>query len=168
MKRFLLLFVLALSFTRSARADYIMLCSDQNGSTCYTSVSSSVTHLYVWHFNSYGTRGAAFTIDISQVPGTTLLGFISPYSVSGDVNGTLSVFYNDCLEGSYLIGTVYLTLGCGEVRVAPASSFDCSFGLHTAYSDLVGALCSCGTQTSRCFPSPTEQSTWGSVKAMYR
>jgi hypothetical protein len=129
---------------------------------------SGFAQLLVVHNYAFETAGSSFTVDISLAPGTTLLGFESLYPHAGQLGGVQSVAYGECKSGTIEVGTVLLVAGCGELRIAPATALDCSGGEHGAYDNRVGALCTCGYQSLRCFPLPTEHFTWGKVKALYR
>ena len=158
---------LTISQSRPAVADWLGLCNDQYACAGY-GPPAGFAELSIQHKFTIGTTGSNFTVDLSNSSGITLLGFESPYPHSGQLDGVMSVAYGECKVGNFEVGKVYLVVGCGEFRVAPATAINCSGAGHVAYTDGVGALCTCGVQTRRCFPLATEPATWGKVKALYR
>jgi len=150
-----------------AFADIVMICTDATGSQCHGSIPQGLQQLVVIHKYSPGAVASRFTINVTAAPGAQLLAFQTEYSASGQLGSEQTVLYNTCMTASIVIGTLYLVMTCGEIRIAPATAVDCSFVEHAAWDNIATALCSC-TGTSRCFPVPTEPSTWGSVKALYR
>jgi hypothetical protein len=143
-----------------------LLCQDATGGFCSGGIQTGFQQLYVVHKFAVGSTGSTFTIDISQAPGTTLLGFTSAFvAYSGDPATGVTVDYGTCMSGSINIGFEYMVVACGQLDIRPAFSQFCTGQLKDAAQPY--GLCAC-IGTRECFPLPTEPSTWGSVKALYR
>lgn len=166
MKRFLLaltcLGVCLLSLVQPASAEWIVIYGDEAGYRCgLASAGYAQVHVFDYTATASGTR---FRLDASNAPGTTLLWFTSPYAFTGDVNSMISIDYGACLGGSFKVGTLDLVAACGWLGFQDVTFIDC------AHNETTGAgwpfpVCA---EYEWCPPFATRESTWGSVKALYR
>ena len=142
-----------------------------------------VNSFYVIHKFSVGRVASQFRID--DATGLTPFAQTSPFLPVGTWNVDLSIAYGECLVGSFIVMTLdFLWLGtplptnCNhliEVLPAPTSPLpgnivivDCAQPVGNVYA---------ATGNYSVYGSPfcgpyctvaTEESTWGSVKALYR
>jgi hypothetical protein len=164
MRRILLLLACLLILSRPVRADHLWLCSEAGGQYCLAAPLGE-TRVFLFHSATTGSVASRFTIDVTGAPGTTLLAFESPFGNIGQLGGEQWVGYGGCKTGA-LVGSIDMVAACGLLRVSHASAIDCS--LTETSADTYGSLCVFCIENPVCYPSPTEQSTWGSVKALYR
>jgi hypothetical protein len=165
MRRILLLLSCLLILSVPARAwDYLRLGCTETEPWCLEAPLGEA-RVYLFH-STTGSIASRFTIDVSGAPGTTFVAFESPYGNSGQLGGEQWVAYGACKTGTILVGSIDMVTACGPLRVGTGASLDCS-GTETS-ADTYGSLCVWCRENPRCYPSPTEQSTWGAVKALYR
>jgi hypothetical protein len=111
-------------------------------------------------------------MDLSGAPGTSFFAFNTPYVPIGNLTNDLSLGYGVCLTGTNSLGTVVASWGAsGTVAITAADGFpdiiytDCSFGELPGH----GGTAYVGSSAGDCNePNPTQPSTWGQVKALYR
>jgi hypothetical protein len=165
MRKALFLSVCLLTAAPASRAQVLLLCTgDYPNGTCQLT-QAGFQQLYV--YEAYALEGATavrFTFDVTNAPGTTLLGFESTFPHSGQLGGEISVSYGACLYSEILVGSVYLVADCGYLRFSSAASKTCLSAERVMSS---WPLCVC-EKTFLCFVLATEASTWGAVKALYR
>jgi len=169
MKKFLLLTMCLLMVSSAALADHIGVFSDGTGSSCELgpagvfSPTATVIHKF-----TIGATGSRFKVTFPA--GTSFFGFNTPYVPVGALNTDLSLGYGSCLTGSIVLGTInaIYAAGTGKVEKADLQSIilytNCLFAelVATGGNFTVGGINSCGQF------APVEQSTWGSVKSLYR
>ena len=167
MKTLLLVLGITLGLTGVARADHITVAADAEGVQCYFADIGFNDQIFVVHKFSQGATTSRFKVVFP--PGSAFFGFISSYSTIGLLTSDMSVGYGTCLTGSWVIGTAVAVLYAGIMEVQPANAFptivysDCNFSEYVATggrADVATGFCLC------CIP--TEPTTWGEVKALYR
>jgi len=169
MKKLLALALLPFIFVGSALADHIGIYRDSTAQSCNLAPGFNNTSV-VMHKFCTGATGVHFRVDFSNAPGSTFLSFSTPYMPVGSLTTDLDVGYALCLQGSFVIGTITAVLSPGYLEVLPATGFphiiyeSCDF---SGYNATGGRAFIGGVQ--ECDPGdPTEASTWGRVKSLYR
>jgi len=170
MKKVLMLMASVLMVANVAMADHIGVYGDQTGTSCDLASFGSV---YVVHMFSAGTTASRFKVDASASSATVTflnptIGFVATGSAATDI----TVGYGACLTGSgIVIGQLFLggsPTGCLKVVAAEAFPFvinvDCNFQENQA----TGGEACFGGIAGHCPGTPTQPSTWGQVKALYR
>ena len=188
MKRLLSVFLTLAISSVAAHADHIGIYSDQAGGSCYFSSlvpPPGSNNAYVIHRFNVGSTASQFkVIDTSGLFATTQT-FPAGYLTIGTWNTDLSIAYGGCVIGDHVVATLsFLWFGapvnCGQtLAVAPAPTspipgevalVDCaqpSGNLETATAGTF--FLTSGCPSGPCdLGTPTEQSTWGAVKALYR
>jgi len=163
MKTFLLLTVAALMFATAASADHIGVYTDAAGvdNTIPCGFTSTVT---IIHKFTLGSTGSQFKLQLP--PGSTFFSFSTTYTPVGSATTDLALGYGTCEFGSIALGTLIAILAPGQIKVLPADGqasiivVDCTFTEHPATGGTGNVFGNC--------PVPTQPSTWGSVKALYR
>jgi hypothetical protein len=168
MKKVLLLMVSALMIANVAMAvtPHFGVYSDCTGTSCsiapgFTQVVALVEKLAV------GTTGCR--LKVSLPAGSSFFGFTTPFVPIGNLTTDLSLGYGLCLDGTVCLGTIAGILNPGTISVGAADGFaniiytDCSFGEYPGH----GGVAYVGS-TGDCGEVPTQPSTWGQVKALYR
>jgi hypothetical protein len=165
-KRFLLalttLCACLLFLVPPASAEFIVIYGDQGGSLCGLA-TAGYAKVYVFDYTATAS-GTKFRLDTTNVPGTTLIAFSSPYAFTGDVNSLISINYGACYSGSFLVGTIDLVAACGWLGFQDVTFIDCQQH-ETPGEGWPFPVC---TSDEYCPPFATEEATWGSVKALYR
>jgi len=174
MKKLPLMVVLMLSMASSAMADHIGIYSDATGSTCVLSPGFNTTATLIHKFST-GATSSLFGVSAANAPGSTI--FSIPTGSAICVTDPCPYFYGGCKTGSIVLGTLAASLGSsGYIEVVGAGNFptgnfpvplvgDCNQGSHSA----TGGKAYIGSAPGACDPPlPTEPSTWGSVKSLYR
>jgi hypothetical protein len=168
MKKVLLLMVAVLMISSVAMsAPHYGIYSDCSGSSC-SLASGFVQGAALVEKFSTGTTGCRLKVVLPA--GSNFFGFTTSYVPIGNLTTDLSLGYGVCLTGTNCLGTIAAILAPGTITVTAADGFpniiytDCSFGElighgGTAY---VGSTGNCNE------PNPTQPSTWGQVKALYR
>ncbi|HKW14972.1 MAG TPA: hypothetical protein VJS69_10845 [Candidatus Krumholzibacteria bacterium] len=167
MKRALLLFVSLLLISSVAMADHIGIYSDASGSSCVLAPGFTTSAVVVHKFTT-GTTGSLFGISTAHAPGSAIFSFSSPYETLC-INPPCPYSYGACVQ-SIVVGTItgilvaggYLEV-VGAGTLATPVALDCSQADHPATGGR-GLIASSGD----CEPLAVENSTWGSVKALYR
>ena len=168
MKQMLLLVTAMLLVAGVAVADHIGIYSDATGTNCVLAPGFSTSATVVHKFSA-GATGSRF--DLEFPAGTSFFSFGSAFpciSVPVWNPDGISIGYCECLAGSIVIGTITAILAPGTIRVVPATGFatvmaaDCGFVEHPA----TGGVAYVGTP-GPCMV-PTDQTTWGKVKSLYR
>ena len=167
MKCTLLLMISVLMIANVAMADHIGIYSDATGQSCNIGFPGQFNpNATVIHKFASGATGSSF--GFTCPPGTAFFGFNSPYYICEFDCDHFSLGYGQCRTGSIVLGTINAIYGVGTVQVVHSDSFsdiiyaDCSFELKVA----TGGSAYVGT-TGDCTVA-VEQSTWGSVKVLYR
>ena len=158
----------------AAMADHIGIYSDATGSTCTLTPGFSSTATVIHKFNA-GATSLLFGISAANAPGTII--FSAPTSNVLCVVDPCPYVYNGCQSGSIILGTITALYGStGYIEVVGAGNYptgnypvplvvDCNQQSHAA----TGGRAYIGTAPGPCDPPlPTEPSTWGSVKSLYR
>lgn len=171
MKLLLLLVISILLVANVAQADFIGIYTDASGTTC-TLASGFSTTATVIHKQTPGTIGSLFGISTASAPGSTLFAFNSSYT-SVCVNPPCPFLYGACVQGSIVVGTIVAALGnTGFLEVVGVGGnatpivVDCNQEAHSA----LGGRGYINSFPPECTPGDiaVENSTWGSVKALYR
>jgi hypothetical protein len=166
MKKVLLLTLAVLMISSVAMADHIGVYTDASGSSCLIAPgSSSVT---IVHKFSLGTTLSRWKIVLA--PGSTFFAFNSPYPAIGTATSDISVAYGSCMTGSFSIGQVFGAYSSGEITIVAADGQPYIIYANCDFAELPasGGSAWSGGATGDCHEVATEQSTWGSVKALYR
>jgi len=169
MKKVLLLTLACLMISSVAMADHLGVYSDCTGSSCLLAAGFNNGATAVVHKFSLGATYSRWKTTFPA--GSNVFGFTTQnsYPFIGNSATDISVAYGTCISGSFCIGTFTAILAPGEVVLSAADGqptvlwADCDFGefAGTGGSAWVGL-------TGDCREVATEQSTWGSVKALYR
>jgi hypothetical protein len=169
MKKVLLLTLAALMISSVALADNVSMYSDISGTSCLISAAGFNSTAAVVHKFSLGATYSRFKVTLPA--GSVPFGFTTcnAYPAIGVWTSDISVAYGGCLTGSWCVGTILAQLTSGEVKVEAA---DGQSGVLYTDCDFVEKVAGSGSAwvapaTGPC-PTPTAQSTWGSVKALYR
>jgi hypothetical protein len=165
MRRTLLLLACLLTLSGPARADYLELYAETAYGSCQEAPLGE-TRVHLYHTTTTGSIASRFTIDVTGAPGTTLLFFESQFGNIGPLGGEQWVGYGTCQTGIVEVGRIYMVTACGLLRIGPATAFDCSQTETAAGASCT--LCVFCAENPVCYPSATQPSTWGSVKALYR
>lgn len=169
--KLLLLVTSILLVANVAMADHIGIYTDATGSSCQLAPGFTTSPTVIQMLNP-GSVGSQFAISAANAPGSTILAFSSPYQ-SVCVNPPCPFLYGGCLSGSIVIGTITAILGStGYIEIIGAGTnptplvVGCNNAVQTAFAGQ-GWL---SPVQGECPPGalPTESSTWGSVKALYR
>jgi hypothetical protein len=165
MRKLLLFVVAGLMISSAAMADNISVYSDCTGASCELAVGFTSTVAVVHKFTT-GATGVRFKATLPD--GSSFFSFSTSYVPLGSLTSDLSVGYGQCLVGTICVGNIVAILNPGTLSTTAADGFttiiytDCVFAEKPAF----GGDAYVGT-TGQC-PLPTQQSTWGSVKALYR
>jgi hypothetical protein len=165
MRKVLLFVVAGLMISSAAMADNISVYSDCTGASCELAVGFTSTAAVVHKFTT-GATGSRFKCVLPA--GSSFFSFATGFTPVGNLMTDLSVGYGTCLTGTICIGSIVAILNPGTLSTTAADGFasiiytDCVFAEKPAF----GGDAYVGT-TGQC-PLPTQQSTWGSVKALYR
>jgi len=168
MKKVLLLTLAVLMISSVAMADHLGVYSDCTGSSCLVAPGFQSTTAVVHKF-SLGTTLSRWKVTVPA--GSNVFSFTTQnsYPALGTATTDIAVAYGTCLTGSFCVGTFAAIWAPGEIQVTIADGQSmiiyaaCDFGEHpaTGGSAWVGV-------PGDCREVATEQSTWGSVKALYR
>jgi len=167
MKKVLLLMVAILMVSSVAMADVIGMYTDASASQCNLASGFNTTGTVVHKFTA-GATGSRFKVIFPA--GTSFFSFATPFVPIGNLTSDLSLGYGQCLNGSFALGTIVAILAPGLGSVTAADAFptiiytNCDFGEFPASGNNFGVA----TDPGPCDPNPTNQSTWGQVKALYR
>jgi hypothetical protein len=167
MKKVLLLMVAALMISSVAMANHFGVYVDGTGSSCELGAAGFNSTATVCEKFSIGSTGCRFKVTLP--PGSNFFSFSTTLVPIGVLTSDLSLGYGQCLNGTIPLGQIVAVLAPGTMTVSAADGFpniiytDCSFG---EYPGTGGNAYVAGT--GPCGEIATEQSTWGSVKALYR
>jgi hypothetical protein len=173
MKKVLLLMVSALMISSVAMATpHFGLYSDCSGTSCVLAGGFTTTNALVEKF-AVGTTGCRLKVDMSLAAvGSSIFAFTTPFVPIGNISNDLSLGYGLCIDGTVCLGTLVMSFGVGNstVSVTKADGFpyiiytDCAFGEYEGH----GGTAYVGNAGDCQEPNPTQPSTWGQVKALYR
>ena len=181
MKRFaiMVLVIVALAAPALAGVGTLSVNGDDQGTTCNISNPGSGQVLtYVLHTMNPGDEATLSRFMIVPPVGWSLL-FFSPqagFISTGSADLDISVAYGVCQQGTTLVGTGFWNAtgaapACSYVEIKTASgqlfvlATDCNFQeieMPTPGKAIVNP-----DQTCQC-NIPTQPTTWGQVKALYR
>ena len=183
MKKFVLtamLLVLVVAATPALAQEGLGLYADAAGLSCSVTdlVDGAVKRIYVVHKNSAGASGSEFLVDASS---TTLAQFASTVPAGmlsiGSSDTGISIAYQECKIGSFLVLTISFdafgtTAPCSYVRMLPDPNAvppvriwaDCNSLTH----DFPGGVAIVNEDVTCQCNVAIEQTTWGTIKAMYR
>jgi hypothetical protein len=166
MRKMLLLWLCLLAGASAARANVLRLCMDP--ASCDLIAPAGFYELYlIERYNNGGVSACRFTLDASTAPGTELLSFTSDYSFTGSVNTEIAVNFGSCTQEDVVVGRLFAVVACGYIGILNPFTYDCL--QHIERSIYSNTFCVCARYPgSQCFELPTEPSTWGGVKALYR
>jgi len=182
MKRLLVLTLLMSLIASAAFADHVGIYSDDSGSSCNLTPAPPYSETTaVIHKFTAGATGSRFRIDTSASTGASVIGFIAknPFLPIGSASSDLQLAYGTCLSGSIVVGHLQIiwlggTAG-GTISVAKPQGFpavlyfDCASPCCTNEKPATGGYATVNGNGLTCGePTPTEPSTWGSVKSLYR
>ena len=164
------------SQTASAGIGHVRLYADENGTVCdfHEPAPPGLYSIYVVHSipPGDGARNIWFSVPVAW----QYLSFTTPYTYFGNFTGELAVGYGTCITTTTVIGSaqflvVSTTPPCSPLYVLPPIGRNNVGGLDCAGHDTdtygVGGVVN-PDQYCCCDCIATEQSTWGSVKALYR
>lgn len=181
MKKVLMLTLAIMMVAGSAMADQIGVYSDLQGMNCVGSVALSVpATVYVIHHSDAGATASEFKVQDDS--GLLNIGAVLPGSfiAIGAWNTGVSVAYTACVgAGPILVYTLtYLALS------PPGPCLGLSIVPDPAEANGIVKIADCGfleipASSGRFFfnpdgscpcvePNPTQESTWGKVKSLYR
>jgi len=170
MKKVLLLMVAVLMISSVAMADHIGVYTDNTGASCnFGNIAGNFNpSATVIHKFTTGATGSRFKVTFPA--GTAFFGFNTPYVPVGALNSDLSLGYGQCLSGSIVLGTINAIYqnGTGQVEKADLQAIILYTNCLFAELPATGGLFYIGATNPNCGEVATEQSTWGSVKALYR
>ncbi len=168
MKKVLLLMVAVLMISSVAMADHIGVYSDNTGASCALGAAGQFNpSATVIHKFTAGATGSRFKVTFPG--GTAFFGFNTPYVPVGALNSDISLGYGSCLSGTIVLGTINAIYGPGTGMVEKADLQSIILYTNCLFAELPatgGNFYVAGT--GNCGEVATEQSTWGSVKALYR
>ncbi len=188
----ILLMTLALTVCAGATmADHFGLCTDEAGTDCTLSTlvgpPANNTFYVIHHFNANGATAAQFKIN--DLSGLFAASQQTTFLAIGTWNTDLSLAYGSCLLGDII--AIQLNFfwfgnpisGCNntlEVAAAPTSplpgeiaTVECDFETVTSATGGSGWVSTDGSAENcpvSCCNSvnPTQENTWGGIKALYR
>ena len=169
MKTLLLVLGILLAITSGANADVIGVFTDATGDLCMFNTGFN-TQITFMHKFSLGTTASRFKI--VWPAGSSFLSFqaANPYVPIGSLNSDITIGYGQCKTGSFVIGTALAILAFGVIEVQPADPitdvlyYNCSYVEHISSTSWASVA-----QPWNCYCCvPTEPTTWGQVKALYR
>jgi hypothetical protein len=150
---------------------------DPNGTNCDTRDVAGLLQIYVVHTLTGGVLASQFSApQPACMVGAVYLGDSSPFQVNvGTSQAGIAVAYGACLGAPIHVLTIsYFSAGqvstCCPYPILPDPSVgvifsvDCASRLMTA-TGIANTIN--GNSTCSCSSLPTEQSTWGRVKALY-
>jgi len=167
MKKVLLLMVAVLMVSNVAMASHFGLYTDGSGSSCELGAAGFNTTATVVEKFSLGSTGCRLKAILPA--GSNFFGFTTNFVPIGNLTSDLSLGYGQCLNGTIPLGTLAAILAPGTITVTAADAYpniiitDCNFGEYPATGGFAYVA-----GTGPCGEIATEQSTWGSVKALYR
>jgi hypothetical protein len=164
-----------------AQAGSIGIFSDQTGTSCNLTATPGLVYYYFLHVNTTGAKAAAWSAPVPTCFPAVFLGYLTEdpfYFCIGDPETGITVAYHGCKTGTFLImKALYNVLGaatdCCRWSIGPdphvpsgtIEGADCSGNMiHPSggYAILnATAACNCDIYV------PTENTTWGQVKALY-
>lgn len=168
MKRVLLLLSVLLCITRPAMADHFGIYSDATGTECV--INSGFTgggHVYVIHQFANEVIGSSFGVTLPA--GSMFFGFQTPYDpipVPGPT--AINLVYPQCTSGTLALGTIIAILTPGQIQVTGASGLPIVYDCSSQQPRFASAGTGWVGVGDYCDELPTQQSTWGQVKALYR
>jgi hypothetical protein len=171
MKRCAILILVLLCLSSLARADRLLIYSDAalTDSTLNDN-SPRIANLYVVHDMFRGT-GIYFRIAPGAGFTGVWLGETTAFVKIGNSGSDISIGYGACLTGPYLVLTISYQLfgtsaACSAVQVAPVAGLPCVF-VNSGCGFVELCVYDLGEVHVNC-AVPTEATTWGKVKALYR
>ena len=169
MKKVLLLMVAVLMISSVAMADHIGVYLDSSGGSCSIGPAGqfSPTATVIHKFTT-GATGSRFKVTFPA--GTSFFGFNTPYVPVGSLTSDISLGYGQSLSGTIVLGTINAIYGAGQGLVEAADLQPIILYTNCLFAELpaTGGKFYVGTTNADCGEVATEQSTWGSVKALYR
>lgn len=182
MKKVLMLALAITMISSVAMADEISVFADTQGNACtFNFVGPNLYNAYVVHKTVAGATGSQFKV-VNNTGVTFSASVMGGFLAIGDAFTNLSLAYGGCLAGPniavvQLTGAIFAApaTNCGliDVVAAPGTvgilNIDCTFAeipANTgpfALGNAASSDCTCGIVIV-----PTEQSTWGKVKSLYR
>jgi hypothetical protein len=182
MKRVLLIALTALMIAGGAAADHISIYSDLTATTCFMSTLQpppANNAVYIIHrFNGNGASASQFKVN--DLSGLFAASQTTTFLVLGTWNTDLSVSYGGCVVGDIAVMTLNFLWfgtpisGCNNtltVVAAPTSpipgeiaTVECDFATLTSAS---GGRFFFGLNSGTCCVDPTQENTWGGIKALY-
>ncbi len=189
------LLIVALAGGSFGQAGSIMLSSDPGATDCLlVDGATGLQYVYVTHGYSPGTTASQFRINTGGGFDCTQIGFQSAFLMLGDPRAGIAIAYGACLQSPItILQIMYFCTGtsdtCSWLTVCPDLNtitgtievVDCgqnklvgSGGNLWVNSD--GYSCGCWVSSSDASPTsincsapvPVRDSTWGSIKSMYR
>jgi hypothetical protein len=178
---------------RSAAAYTIELSAAQFSSECNLPSNPGLRTVYIRETFNLGSMATRFKLALATGATITYVSETHPYTSVGNTQSGISICYGSCVSGSILVATVtYMSTGtdqnCSQLLVVPHPNAEtveiltCD-GIPTATFNRDLNLLSpggvpCGCSPSHMFPGTphqfdcmtiaTKNSTWGSIKALYR
>jgi len=179
-KVLLLTFVLMLGATMAfAQAGSIGIYSDETGTNCNLTATPGLVFYYFLHVNTTGARVSAWAAPVPTCFPAVYLGYFTEdpfWFCLGDPETGIAISYGgECTVGTFVIlKAIYNVLepatDCCLWSVGPHPRFgriegsDCDFNLilPTGGQGIINS-----NPTCPCGAVPTEDTTWGQVKALY-
>ncbi len=188
MKKVLLMTVaLMVCASATMAADRIGIYSDQGGGACALTTLVAPpgnNSLYIIHkFNGNGSTASQFKVN--DLSGLFAASQTTTFLILGTWNTDLSVSYGGCVVGDINVMTLNFLWfgnpisGCNNtLTVVPAptspipgeiATVECDFETLTpATGGTAWVGTGSNTCTGACDPVPTQENTWGGIKALYR
>ncbi len=180
MKKFVLTaMLLAIVVTPAMAIEDLGLYADQTGLNCQvTDTVAGIKRVYVVHTNSNGATGSEFLVDTSTSTMSLIVASVPAGMLSiGNSDTGISIAYQECKLGTFLVLTLTFdnfgtTAPCSRLRLLEDPT---AFPPQRIYADCgslphafpggqaivnVDGTCPCNVAT--------EQTTWGTIKALYR
>lgn len=178
MRKILMLAIVVVLGANVAMADHIGIYNDATGASCYKVPPAFQPYTwYVIHKFSAGTTGSQWKIDDftgqTQSGSAVQGGFLA---IGGAYTG-LSLAYGGCLTGDIVLvhlnyfGFPTPPTTCGALRVVRDPTAATVKHTTCAFVEVVatgGQAFNGDTACGGCNEVATEETTWGSVKALYR
>ena len=181
MKKFVLTaMLLVVAATPALAQEGLGLFADNTGLSCSVTdlVDGAIKRVYVVHVNSVGASGSEFLVDTSASTMSLFVAAVPAGMLSIGASDTgISIAYQECRIGTFLVLTLTFdafgtTAPCSYLRMLPDPTAaspvriwnDCVSIPH----DFPGGVAIVNADGTCPCNVATEETTWGTIKALYR